>query len=97
MIGLGFVVAKFSVWLRELAVRINEPIHAKHTGMSLPLGVAMMSAGGLLALIAAGRYRRVRRAIEEGQSAADTYTVMLVTLMTLIITAALILYMLVSI
>jgi putative membrane protein len=93
VIGLGFVVAKFSVWLRELSARLDEPVQAHHTGLSLPLGVGMMALGGLLAVIAAWRYRRVRQAIEHGDSAADEGTITVVTLMVLAITAALVIYM----
>jgi putative membrane protein len=94
VIGLGFVVAKFSVWLRQLAVRFDTPIGVKHTGLSLPLGVAMMALGGLLTLIAAWRYRTVARAIEDGKTAADPHTITVVTVMVLVITAALVAYML---
>ena len=93
VLGLGFVVAKFSVWLRELSARLNEPVQASHTRLSLPLGVAMMALGGLLAVIAAWRYRRVRAAIERGEPAAGGNTVTLVAVMVLAITAALIAYM----
>ena len=94
MIGLGFVVAKFSVWLRELAARLDGPNPNHHaTGMSLPLGVAMMGVGGAFAVMAAWRYRRVREAIEAGESAAHDRTVTVVTLLVLAIAAALGIYM----
>lgn len=93
VLGLGFVVAKFSVWLRELSARLNEPVQASHTRLSLPLGVVMMALGGLLAVIAAWRYRRVRAAIERGEPAAGGHTVALVAVMVVAITAVLIAYM----
>jgi putative membrane protein len=96
VIGLGFVVAKFSVWLRELGARLDEPIRGPHSGLSLPLGLGMMAAGGLLSVIAAWRYRAVRRAIEQGETTADDRTVMVVTLLILAIAAALVIYMLES-
>jgi putative membrane protein len=94
VIGLGFVVAKFSVWLRQLAIRFDTPIRVKHTGLSLPLGLGMMAAGGALTVIAALRYRRVARAIDDGDTAAAPHTITLVTLLVLVITAALGAYML---
>jgi putative membrane protein len=54
-ISLGFVVAKFSVWLRELALRLAPHTPATGTRESLPIGVAMMALGGVLAILAAGR------------------------------------------
>ena len=93
VIGLGFVVAKFSVWLRELAARFGDPTQVKHSGWSLPLGIGMMAVGGMMAVIAAWRYRRVRRAIEAGEPAAGEHTMLAVTLIMLAIAGALVAYM----
>ncbi|HSU69089.1 MAG TPA: DUF202 domain-containing protein, partial [Tepidisphaeraceae bacterium] len=42
VLGLGFVVAKFSVWLRQLSGRFDDPRPVHHSGLSLPLGIALM-------------------------------------------------------
>ena len=96
VIGLGFVVSKFSVWLRELSARLNEPTQPRHTRLSLPLGIAMMVAGASLALVASWRYRRVQSAIESGEPGGGRHTVTLVSVLVLAIAAALILYMLIT-
>jgi putative membrane protein len=93
--GLGFVVARFGIWLRELSARMQPSAPPlRHTGLSLPLGVAMMAAGGLLAVLAAGRYHRVRQAIDRNDPAAAGQAVTAVTLVVLAISAALVTYML---
>ena len=94
--GLGFVVARFGLWLRQMGDRLDgggggAAVH--HTRLSLPLGVGMMAAGGLLAVVAAGRYRRVRRAIDRNDPAASTHAVTVVTLVVVAITGALVMYM----
>ena len=93
--GLGFVVARFGVWLRQLSDRMDAggPAAVHHTRLSLPLGVGMMAAGGLVAVMAAGRYRRVRVAIDRNEPAAARYAVTAVTLVVLAITASLVFYM----
>jgi putative membrane protein len=96
VIGLGFVVAKFSVWLRELSARLDQPIHAHHTGLSLPMGVGMMAIGGFFAIAAAWRYRRVREVIEHGGTASDERTVVVVTLVILAMAGALVFYMVIT-
>jgi putative membrane protein len=96
IIGLGFVVAKFSVWLRELAPRLGGQVPPKGTGISLPLGIGMMGCGGLVAMLAAWRYRRVRRAIDGGGPVAGGHTMTGVAIMILAITAALVIYMLIT-
>ena len=93
--GLGFVVARFGLWLRELAAHADPGGPAvRHTGWSLPMGVAMMAAGGGLAVLAAARYRRVRLAIDRNDPAAAGHAVAAVTLLVVAATAALVVYML---
>ena len=66
IISLGFVVAKFSVWLRELAAGIDPRSPIRTAGASLPLGIAMMTTGSLLAVLALLHYQSVKRAIARG-------------------------------
>lgn len=94
VIGLGFVVSKFTVWLRELSVRLDQPTPTRHSGLSMPLGIALMIFGGLLALTAAWRYRTVKTAILNGQSVAAERTTIVVSIIVALIAAALIAYML---
>jgi len=96
VIGLGFVVAKFTVWLRELSARLDQPTQARHSSLSMPLGIALMVLGGILALTAAWRYRTVKAAILKGQSAAAERTTITVSIIVACIAAALIAYMIVS-
>jgi putative membrane protein len=42
IISLGFVIANFGLWLRELAARLDPKIDVHGTGMSLPIGIGMM-------------------------------------------------------
>jgi putative membrane protein len=95
VIGLGFVVAKFTVWLRELSVRLDEPAPTRHSGLSMPLGIALMIFGALLAL-AAWRYRTVKTAILKSQPAAAEGTTIAVAVVVACVAVALIVYMVVS-
>jgi putative membrane protein len=79
IISLGFVIAKFGVWLRELATRLAPQAPIPRTGMSLPMGVAMMALGGVLAVLAAWHYHLVNRAIERGEVRANRGLIVTVT------------------
>ena len=96
IISLGFVVAKFSLWLRELAAQIHPQTQTFHAGASIPIGVTMMALGGLLAVLAAWRYHMVNRAIENGSVSADRGLVILVTVMVALLCGAMIVYMLLA-
>ncbi|MBA2704726.1 MAG: DUF202 domain-containing protein [Blastocatellia bacterium] len=96
VVSLGFVVAKFSLWLRELALRLDPQMQAYRTGTSLPIGVTMMALGGVLAGLAAWRYHVVNRDIERGRVTADRGLVVLVTAMVAVLSVAMIIYMLLT-
>ncbi|MGD0461603.1 MAG: DUF202 domain-containing protein [Tepidisphaeraceae bacterium] len=96
VIGLGFVVAKFTVWLRELSVRLDQSTPVRHSGLSMPLGIGLMILGGLLAVTAAWRYHAVKAAILNGESAAAERTTIAVSIIVVAIAVALIAYMLAS-
>jgi inner membrane protein YidH len=96
VMSLGFVVARFGLWLRELALQINPHVALRHTGLSLPLGEVMIGFGALMTLVAAWRYHVVNRAIERGEIKSDPRMVSLVTIAVVISAIALIIYMTLS-
>jgi putative membrane protein len=71
IIGLGFVIAKFGVWLEELARRLDPNANIHGTGLSLAIGVAIMAVGGALSILALAHYHLVNKAIEQGEVRAS--------------------------
>jgi inner membrane protein YidH len=67
-IGLGFVVARFGVFLREYQIAVHVAPHGP--GVSAPLGIAMVVAGVGIAAFGLYRYIGVERAIDRGTSPA---------------------------
>ena len=96
IISLGFVMAKFSLWLREIAAGLHPEASTYHPGFSIPIGVSMMAVGGLVTLLAAWRYRAVNRAIERGVFTTDRYLVAMLTVMVTALCLAMIAYLLVT-
>lgn len=90
VVSLGFVLARFSVWFRELSVQRHPQTQVHRGGISLPIGVAMMILGGSLSVLAAWRYHVVNRDIERGKVSADRGLVILVTAMIALLSAAMI-------
>jgi inner membrane protein YidH len=93
VMSLGFVIARFNVWMHEVASQVNRP---HRSGISAPLGECMIGLGALLTLFAAWRYRVVNRAIERGEIEADPQMVVAVTVIVLGAAAAVIAYMILS-
>ena len=80
VISLGFVVARFSLWLRQLSQTSESrlPLPRLH-GISLPMGELLMLFGACLSVLAAWRYHVVNRQIEEDRVSADRGLIVLVT------------------
>ena len=93
VVSLGFVVARFSVWLQELSGDLSRRMEGHRVGISLPVGVAMI-LGGLLPLLAA--YHVVNRDIEHGKVSADRGLVVLVTAMVTLLSGAMIVFILLT-
>ncbi len=93
VLSLGFLIARFGLWLRELAASLNGRGGPAVTGTSLWIGSAMMAFGGLLAVLAAWRYHVVNRAIAKGRVSADRGLVLLVTVGVALLAVVMIVYM----
>jgi uncharacterized membrane protein YidH (DUF202 family) len=95
VISLGFVVAKFGVWLRELADRLDPSAANTHrSSASLPIGVALMAVGGVFAILALWHYHAVNVAIERGTVRANRVMVVTVALAVALLALAVIIYLL---
>ena len=92
--SLGFIIARFSLRIRELSLQVKPQLPPRRVGLSVPLGEWMIGIGAVLTLFAAWRYRVVNRAIQCGEIEADERMVIAVTVV--VIAAAVITYMIVS-
>jgi putative membrane protein len=63
--GLGFVVARFSLYLRELAALRVAPTSFQSPGLSLWFGVALVLSAIALNLLSTIEYRRLIRQLNE--------------------------------
>jgi putative membrane protein len=69
LMGFGFVVARFGLFLRELqSVSPNFPGHS--TGASLGIGITLVTLGIAMNLMAAWRYARLFAQLARGETAA---------------------------
>lgn len=94
VVSLGFVVAKFGLWLRELALQLNPGATVQSTHLSLPIGVGMMAFGAMLAIFAAWHFHIVCRAIERGEVRTNRALIVTVTAVVAIFALVMIVYML---
>ena len=100
IVSLGFVVAKFGLWLErieQLAPGGSGPSREAHpSGWSMPIGTGMMVIGALLVILAGWHHRRVSRDIEAGKVEPAIGLVYFVSALVAMLAAVMIAYLLVS-
>jgi putative membrane protein len=67
LMGFGFVVARFGLFLREIALGNNVTVPQPTNGFSMPAGIALIAAGIMVTLLAAIRHHRYIKALDRGQ------------------------------
>ena len=63
LMGFGFVVARFGLFLRELTLAGTHQ-HLPSTGFSLPIGIGLIGFGILVNIVSVIRHRRYIAAID---------------------------------
>jgi putative membrane protein len=66
LMGFGFVIARFGLFLRELALE-KSAVKDSHAGLSLPVGISLIAIGIIVAIVAAVRYHRRILALDRGE------------------------------
>lgn len=72
LMAFGFAIARFGVFLRQVAAVGSVTIHTPRSLDSAWLGAALVGAGMVTSSSATFRYRQVRRAIEQGHVGAPS-------------------------
>ncbi len=67
LMGFGFVVARFGLFLRELPVTRQETSHHSY-GWSLWIGTGLVVLGILVVLVAAAQHRRILDRLNRGEA-----------------------------
>lgn len=66
--GFGFIVARFGLFLREIAAAGHVALHQQSTGWSLGIGTGLIALGVTVSLVAAFEYYRFVHRSKRGLS-----------------------------
>ena len=68
LMGFGFVVARFGLFLREIAAAGHATVHQHTTGWSLWIGTGLIALGVTVSLLASLEYLRFVQLAKQGRS-----------------------------
>ena len=92
LMGFGFVVARFGLFLREISAIGGHPVQSS-SAYSGPIGIVLVASGLLAVVISTIRFFRARRQIEEGSFEPEVFPEVAVVAVTLLTGAALVAYL----
>ena len=95
LMGLGFVVARFGLYLREISAIGGHPVQSE-SSYSGPIGIALVASGLLAVGISTFRFFQARDQIERGRFEPEAFPEVAVVAVTLVAGAALIIYLALS-
>ncbi|TWR28557.1 DUF202 domain-containing protein [Mucilaginibacter achroorhodeus] len=61
LMGFGFVVVKFSLFVKQLSLVITDKIILPGKGFSATIGIILVAIGALMALLSYFRYRHIEK------------------------------------
>jgi putative membrane protein len=94
LMGLGFVVARFGLFLRQLALERAAPPEPGHA--STVIGAALVASSVVITAVSTVRFFRARAQIEQGRYEPEAFTEVLVVGVTVVAGLALLAYLLVT-
>lgn len=98
IMGFGFVVVKFSLFVKQISILLGDKQHIEQPGgNSQFLGIALVLFGALITLFSYLRYRNVKVRLEQGAYYNSTFLIKLLTGLIFIISILLISYLLKSV
>jgi len=94
MMGFGFVVVKFTLFIKQLSLVLTDKVVLPGKGYSSMIGVLLVALGALIALFSFIRYRITERQLADKKYAPSYMLTMLVTITIVVISVLLIIYLL---
>lgn len=94
LMGFGFVIVKFAVFIRQAALMTNGNVALVENRSSAVTGIVMVALGAIMATVAYIRYRSIERQLNENSFFPSKWLSVLVTLSLVIGSILLVIYLL---
>ncbi|MEH6309192.1 DUF202 domain-containing protein [Olivibacter sp. CPCC 100613] len=92
-IGLGFVVVKFSLFIKQLTLVIDTDVPTPNHGYSAIIGIALVVAGMIMAVLAYYRFKTTQAQLLAGQFRPSSRIFLCITTALIILAVALTIYL----
>ncbi|PZF71889.1 YidH family protein [Taibaiella soli] len=94
IMGFGFIVVKFTLFIRQIATVMGLRATVPQTGYSHTIGILLVALGGLTILFSYIRYMTTKKQLDQNNYYHSTLFIKIVTALIFLISLALIVYLL---
>ncbi len=93
LMGFGFVIVKFAIFIRQITIALGEKALVSGKGYSAIIGVVMVALGAIIATLAYLRYRSIEKQLSNNVYFPSNWIIALVTISLIIGSILLVLYL----
>ena len=93
IMGFGFVVVKFSLFIGQIALALGTKATVHQTGDSRRIGIMLVGLGAATILLSFLRYRRTKKQLESNSYYHSTLLIKLMTVLIFISSIILLIYL----
>ena len=93
IMAFGFVVVKFSLFLRQLSLVLGKNVTVPQHGYSTFIGIFLVAAGALTTLLSYSRYKATKKQIEENNFQSSSTLMIATTLVIFLASILLVAYL----
>jgi putative membrane protein len=96
IMAFGFVVVKFSLFVKQVSTLVGKPGLVQHRGYSVIVGIILVAAGTLTCVLSYFRYKRTEKILKQGNYKNDSFLIAITTAIIFLISILLIAYLIES-
>ena len=93
IMGFGFVVVKFSLFIKQIALALGTEANVHQTGNSQKIGIMLVCLGALTILFSYLRYNKTKNQLEQGIYYNSTIFIKIITLLIFMMSIFLLIYL----
>jgi uncharacterized membrane protein YidH (DUF202 family) len=97
LMGFGFVVVKFSIFVRQISIVVERTVPATSHGYSSVMGISLVAFGALIGVLSFYRYRKIEKQISNPEYKPSGILINLLAVSILLIGIFLVVYLLQSV
>jgi putative membrane protein len=93
IMGFGFVVVKFSLFMKQVTSVLGKQLNLQQTGDSRILGICIVALGTCIVIFSYLSYKKTKRQLDEGRYYQSTLFVKILTGMICLVSMLLLVYL----